>query len=283
MAPLITRGLLGTNLGRSRAKNLHELLGDLYGLDITYTPMDLVDRPTPVSIQQELARCRDSGFTGVNMTHPYKQEAFSCVKTMPHVPKGLTSVNTVRFKEGEMSADNTDYTGCCRSFINQFGSEFKPGRVVMLGAGGVGVAIACALRELKAEELTVFDVRKELAAQLVAQMRDGSMPIRLAETDLSKEIEQADGLVNATPIGMFHYPGNPFPPTGIKNQSWAFDAVYTPEHTEFISNCKEQGIRTLSGFHLFLYQGIDAFRHVTGIDAEKTEVETLFLRHFPLE
>ena len=96
-------------------------------------------------------------------------------------------------------------------------------------------------------------------------------------------MEQADGLVNATPIGMFQYPGNPFPADEIKNQSWAFDAIYTPENTEFLNTCRKLEIETLSGFYLFLYQGLDAFKHFTGIDADAVHVEPIFLKRYPLE
>jgi shikimate dehydrogenase len=283
MPQTIKLGLLGNNLGRSRAKDLNELLGELHGLNVTYEPMDLIDRPGNVSIKQELERCRDLGFRAVNVTHPYKREAFSCVSTMKHFPDGLTSINTVLFNDGQMLADNTDFSGCCRSFRNLFGSGFKPGRVLMLGAGGVGVAIAYALKEIGAEELVIFDINKDISTDLVEQFQGARTSIRLAEPDLIDEMEQADGLVNATPIGMFQYPGNPFPIAGIKSQSWAFDAIYTPENTEFLDVCRKRRIETLSGFYLFLYQGLDAFKHFTGIDAAAEDVEPIFLKRYPLE
>lgn len=283
MSETIKLGLLGNNLGRSRAKNLHELLGEMYGIHVTYEPMDLKGREQPVSIRAELERCRDEGYRAVNVTHPYKREAFAFVRTMPAFPQGLTSVNTVLFNDDGMLADNTDYSGCCRAFRSHFGENFKPGRVLMLGTGGVGVAIAYAMQTLEAEELVVSDTNQELAAELVAQMKEGPLPVRLASDDLLLEMEQAQGLVNATPIGMFQYPGCVFPKTGLNSQRWAFDAVYTPENTEFLDACRNRGIDTLSGFKLFLFQGLDAFHHFTGITPEAEKVESAFLDRFPLE
>lgn len=283
MSRTIKLGLLGNNLGRSRAKNLHELLGEIHGLNITYSPMDLLARPTPVSISGELERCRAEGFLGVNVTHPFKREAFDFVVALPGFPRGLTSVNTVLFAPEGMMADNTDYTGCCRAFLSQFGAGFKPGRTLMLGAGGVGVAIAYALLKLGAEELVVFDTNAQLAESLIRQMSVAGMRIRLAGPDLAEEMRLAQGLVNATPIGMFQYPGNPFPPAGFGTQQWAFDAVYTPENTEFLQECRRRKIDTLSGFYLFLYQGLDAFVRFTGIVAEADATEREFLKRFPLE
>lgn len=283
MTQRIKLGLLGNNLGRSRAKDLHELLGELNNLKVSYEPMDLFDRADPVSIGQELKRCREMGYRGVNVTHPYKRDALNFVTTMQHFPEGLASVNTVLFKKQEMLADNTDYSGCCRSFEQLFNNQFRPGRVLMLGAGGVGVAIAYALRKVGADELIIFDTQENLSKSLVEQLKGGHMTVRLAEPDLLMEMERADGLVNATPVGMFQYPGNPFPSEGIENQLWAFDAVYTPENTEFLNQCRTKEINTLSGFYLFLYQGLDAFKHFTGIDADAKRVEPAFLERFPLE
>ena len=283
MSGMIKLGLLGNKLAKSRAKNLHELLGRLYGVSVNYEPMDLADREKPVSIQVELKRCSEHGFSGVNVTHPYKREAFAVVEKVPTFPEGLTSVNTVLFKDSGMIAVNTDYSGCCRAFRAGFGDTFKPGRVLMLGAGGVGVAIAFALKYLGAKELVVGDIDIDLARALVKQLSSGNMPVRLAGEDLAGEMGLADGLVNATPVGMFQYPGCVFPKGAIGRQQWAFDAVYTPENTEFLRVCRQIGIATLSGFQLFLFQGLDAFWHFTGIDPDAKTVERRFLEEFPLE
>jgi shikimate dehydrogenase len=245
--------------------------------------MDLLKSSGAVSIAAELERCRAEGFTGVNVTHPYKQKALAHVTTVPDFPEGLTSVNTVLFTPETMLADNTDFSGFCRAFAGQFGRDFKPGRVLTLGAGGVGVAIAHGLKRLGADELVVHDIRRETAQDLVERLSEVNLPARLAQADLVAEMQKADGLVNATPIGMFQYPGNPFPAEGFSRQRWAFDAVYTPENTEFLQHCRQRGIKTLSGFHLFLYQGLDAFKHFTGVTAEVGKVERLFLERYPLE
>ena len=283
MSKRIKLGLLGNNLGRSRAKDLHELLGEMYGLDVTYQPMDLLNQKKPVAIAAELARCRAEGFCGVNVTHPYKRGAFHQVETVPGFPKGLTSVNTVLFRDTGTVADNTDFTGCCRALRCHFGDGFQPGRVLMFGAGGAGVAIAYALKRLGVEELVIHDINGNVARELVNQLLACNRSARLADPDLVAEMQQADGLINATPIGMFQYPGNPFPKQGFSAQRWAFDAVYTPEMTEFLKKCRQCGIEILTGFHLFLYQGLDAFERFTGITPDETTVKRTFLERFPLE
>jgi len=283
MTSEIKLGLLGNGIGRSRAKALHELIGELYGLNVRYWPMDL-GKQANVSIGDELVRCRNEGYHGVNVTHPYKRDAFKCVSVLPGFPQGLTSVNTVLLEPGQMLGDNTDYTGFCRAFAMRFGQEHKPGRIIMLGSGGVGLAIAYGLHSLKASELVIYDINTQAAQSLVENLKNTSLSARIADSaDLVDEMRCADGLINATPMGMFQYPGNPFPKEGFANQKWAFDAVYTPENTEFLKQCSSSGIDIVSGFQLFLYQGLDAFNRFTHIDVDAVEVEKAFLCRYPLE
>lgn len=282
MASIIKLGLLGNGIGRSRAKNLHELLGRECGLSLNYQLMDLAGHDAPVDIARELQRCRDEGFRGVNITHPYKREAFIDVVTGAGFPKGLTSVNTVVFDEDANIAINTDYSGFCRGYQNQFGHD-AAGKVLMLGTGGVGLAIAFGLMHHGATELVLRDKNPAAAQSLLDQLQDTGLSVRLSGDDLIAEMQAADGLINATPIGMFQYPGSAFPEAGFANQRWAFDAVYTPENTQFLQQCRQRGIETLSGFKLFLYQGLDAFELFTGVSMDGKAIESLFLSQYPLE
>jgi len=282
MSTSLKLGLLGNGIGRSRVGLLHEMIGRLCGLDVSYQLMDLSDRKS-VIIEDELRRCRDEGFRGVNVTHPYKLEAYDCVTTSPDFPRGLSAVNTVLFEGDAMQADNTDFSGFCIAFRNHFGADFKPGKVLMLGAGGVSRAIAFGLQTLGTTELIVYDTQPRNADGLLSSLRDTEMPARLAGADLVVEMRHADGLVNATPVGMYQYPGSPFPEQGYARQRWGFDSVYTPENTEFMQRCNAHGIETLSGFKLFLYQGIDAFSRFSGRTVSAKQVESTFLQDYPLE
>ncbi len=82
-------------------------------------------------------------------------------------------------------------------------------------------------------------------------------------------------------MGIHFNPGNPFPKEGFANQQWAFDAIYTPENTEFMQCCRANKMDTLSGFKLFMYQGVDAFKLFTGIQLDVNETEKNYLKHFP--
>lgn len=281
MKEKIKLGLLGNGIGRSSSKLLHELIGEVYNLDVHYELMDLSHKKN-VNIEEELNYCKKEGFNGVNVTHPYKMEAFKCVKVLDSFPNGLTSVNTVLLKNKELEADNTDYIGFCDAYIKEFSQDKKPGKVLMLGTGGVGLAIGHGLFKLGVEELIVYDKNEQLAYDLIKVLKQTGLNVKVMEGSLVETMKKVDGLINATPIGMFQYPGNPFPKEGFLNQMWAFDAVYTPVNTEFLKSCKNNGITTISGFKLFLYQGLAAFSKFSGLDIDSKIIEKIYLERYPL-
>ena len=99
---------------------------------------------------------------------------------------------------------------------------------------------------------------------------------------LCKSVEEAatgaDGLVNATPVGMHQHPGTPIPKAMIGGQSWAFDAVYTPVETRLLLDAMDAGLEVLSGYELFFYQGIDAFEVFTGLRVDEARLREALAR-----
>lgn len=276
MSEQLKLGLLGNGISRTSSPKLHCLLGELIGRPTDYELMDLAELPGEVNIGDELKKCADAGFDGVNVTHPYKIKAFSCVDEHNVLPDGLRSINTVIFRDGKMIGDNTDFTGFCRGFQNICGADAKPGKVLQLGAGGVGVALAFGLDRLGAEEVVLYDRSESAASSLIELLKENGTNARLADEDLVAEMKTCGGLVNATPVGMYQYPGNPFPADGMGNQKWCFDAVYTPMETEFIQACRANNMTIVSGFQLFFFQGVNAFEKFSG---QSIDVETALKKY----
>lgn len=258
---------------------LHEMLGRIIGVEVSYTPIDLDDHPTIGAIEQ-LDMCKKAGFRGVNVTHPFKQDARAFCDDTTSLPTTLHSINTVLFNDSTVVGANTDYTGFKHAFQHKLDMG-TPSRVFMLGAGGVGIAIATGLMELGLQELIISDPNEETLERTLKLFRDTSMTVTEAP-HIEDAMQWADGLVNASPVGMHQYRGNPFPEQFIQSQSWAFDAVYTPENTDFLRSCRNRNIRTLSGFQLFFHQGIDAFQLFTGLTVDADFAERQFLQEHPL-
>ena len=261
-AATVRLGLIGDNIRDSRSPDLHRLAGQLCRLDVEYTL--LVPRELGMSFDEIFDRCRADELNGVNITYPYKEQVIGRLASRNADVARVGSSNTVVFAPGGPVGHNTDYLG----FIDAYDAHFhgqSAGRVAIVGAGGVGRAIAFALAALGSSELRVIDTDRERAAKLGTALSElPHAPAVRVESDIASALRDADGVVNCTPIGMFGRPGSAVPAHLFGGQSWAFDAVYTPIETEFLRGARAAGMDTLSGYELFFQQGIKAFELFTG-------------------
>lgn len=260
--PAIRLGLIGDNIAKSQAPNLHRAAGRLCGLDLTYEL--LVPRHLSLEFDAVFDLARDQGFRGLNITYPYKEEVVRRLRIDDPNVRSIAACNTVLFGSPQPTGANTDYSGFIAAFRNRSGTA-SPGVVAMAGSGGVGKAIGFALLCLGASTLRLFDTDR-IKAENLARAIDAVCPG--FDVQVCDSIEQAsngaEGLVNATPLGMAGYGGSAFPKTLLNGRRWAFDAVYTPIDTPFMLGAREAGLSIMSGYELFFHQGVDAFAILTG-------------------
>lgn len=260
----IRLGLIGDNIAASSSPALHRIAGRLSGLAVTYDLLRPGDRGA--SFEEMLSWAETAGYRGVNITYPYKERVIAYIDVPDPAVRAIGACNTVLFGGGKPVGWNTDYSGFVAAYRQSFGQRL-PGRVAMAGTGGVGRAIAFALCQLGASELRLFDIDAAKAKAMAQALR--ALPSATTVTtaaSIEEAAKDAEGLVNSTPMGMVGIGGCPFPEATIAGRRWAFDAVYTPVDTPFMVAAGAAGLDLLSGYELFFYQGVDAFRHFTGKD-----------------
>lgn len=258
--PVVRLGLIGDNIAASRTPALHEAAAPLIGRRVRYER--LAPRALGLDFDAVFQRARAEGFRGLNVTYPYKERVVAKLRIEDPRVARLGAVNTVLFEPDGPVGWNTDYTGFLSAWRGAFG-DARPGVVCMIGAGGVGKAVAFALAELGATEMRLAE-RDLPKAQALAEALRGEGLAASAWTDAAAAAAGADGLVNSTPVGMDGYPGTPLPRAAMAGASWAFDAVYTPIDTQFLRDAAAAGLRTLSGYELFFHQAHHAFAHFHG-------------------
>ena len=86
----------------------------------------------------------------------------------------------------------------------------------------------------------------------------------------------ADGMVNATPVGMAKFPGLPLPADLLSPDLWVADIVYFPLQTQLLVEAKKRGCRTLSGAGMAVFQAAGAFRLFSGAEPDASRM----LAHF---
>ena len=264
----IRLGLIGDNIAASRAPDLHHAAARLCGIDVHYER--LVPRDLGLSFDALVDRAKSDGLRGLNITYPYKERILPRVTIEDAAVRAIGACNTVLF--GEPTAGlNTDYTGFVSGFRERFG-ESSPGVVAIAGCGGAGKAVTFALASLGATSIRLFDADQTKARGLETALQNFGAKSVVAAGSLPEACEGATGLINCTPLGMVGYDGNAFEGIPSKGRAWIFDAVYTPLETPFLKEGEAAGVETLSGYELFLYQGIHAFKLFTGHDVDAREL-----------
>ncbi|MCZ4261675.1 shikimate dehydrogenase [Limimaricola sp. G21655-S1] len=254
-------GLIGDNIRASRSPLLHRIAGEMLGIPTVYDSL----------IPAELGHDFDAVFAdcavtraGINVTYPYKEVAARKVTVDDPLVRGIGAVNTVLFEADGPKGHNTDFTGFKAAHARVRGAA-APGTVLMIGTGGVGRAVAFGLAGLGATALRLVDRDRAKAETLAVELRAATpaMTVEVAG-DAEAAARGCDGLINCTPLGMDGYPGTPLPRAAMAGAAWAFDAVYTPEDTLFLTDAAAEGLQIISGWELYFYQGVHASRLFTG-------------------
>ena len=277
MTGSILIGLIGSAIQASRSPALHEQEAAALSLRYLYKLIDL-DQPGlgPEALPELLTAAERMGFAGLNITHPCKQAVIPLLHELSPDARDLGAVNTVLLRDGRRIGHNTDWYGFAESFRRGL-PDVKRGRVVQFGAGGAGAAVAHAALTLGVELLTLIDTdpsrARSVADGLCARFGSGRA---VAGGDAAAAVALADGVINATPIGMANHPGLPFPADWLHPGLFVAEVVYFPLETALLRAAKAAGCRTLDGGGMAVFQAAEAFRLFTGLMPDPERM----LRHF---
>ncbi|MDZ4136997.1 MAG: shikimate dehydrogenase [Paracoccaceae bacterium] len=270
MSDTIRLGLIGDNIAQSQAPRLHRLAGAQNAQSVTYDR--LVPRDMDLEFDALFDHVAASGYRGINVTYPYKERAAARVEIADPLVRAIGAVNTVVFGAGAPQGFNTDYSGFIAAYRLVRG-DAEPGTTCMIGAGGVGRAVAFGLIALGVPEIRLVDrdlPKAEILAQALRAAKPG-LVVRVSE-DAVALASGSVGLINCTPVGMVGYDGTPLPSPAMQGAKWVFDAVYTPVNTRFLQDAAAHGLDVISGYELFIGQGVDAWAIFTGLPLDPAKL-----------
>lgn len=270
-------GLIGYGIQGSLTPSMHEREGEEQGLRTIYKKIDLQQLGLGAEALPELLTAAERmGFAGLNITFPVKQAVIPLLNELSDNSRALGAVNTVVLRDGKRSGHNTDLFGYAENLKRGL-PDVKRDRVVQVGAGGAGSAVAEALMQLGVGQLTVFDTdaarAQHVASDLASRHGEGRAT---AGTDLRAALAEADGLVNTTPVGMAKIPGTPVPPELLRPELWVSEIIYFPIETELLKRARALGCRTLDGGGMAVFQAVRAFQLFTGREPDAERMR----RHF---
>jgi shikimate dehydrogenase len=270
-------GLIGAGIQQSLTPSLHEAEGDAQGLRIQYRVLDLdVLALGETALPRLLEVARLAGFAGVNVTFPCKQAVIPLLDALSDDARAMNAVNTVVFRDGRATGHNTDASGFAAGLKRGLpGASLE--RVALVGAGGAGSAVAHAMLALGTKELRIVDAAPERADELArgaAERFRGRTIVAVASA--RDALAGADGVINATPIGMAKLPGVAVDPSFLAASQWVADCVYRPIDTALLQAARTRGCRTLDGGGMAVGQAVDAFRLFTGLEPDAARMTRIF-------
>lgn len=270
-------GLVGRAILASRSPWLHEQEARAQGLSLDYELFDFDARGWADDELAPLVRQLVTlGFSGFNVTYPFKQAIIPLLDGLDRTAAMVNAVNTVSIRDGRLTGYNTDMAGFEESVRRGLpGADL--GRVLQVGAGGAGSAVAGAMLALGTSHLTVADLDLAKAGKLVARFARLFPEVEL----VSKQIEAVSpegysGVVNASPVGMAKSPGVPVDADLLEPGQWVADIVYFPLETELLRRARSAGCRTLDGSGMVINQAALAFEIITGRSADVERMRRSF-------
>lgn len=266
--------LLGYPVGHSMSAVMHNAAFRELGLDYRYELKSVPPDELGALVASQL---RGTDFAGASVTIPHKLAIIEHLDGVDPSALRIGAVNTIVNEDGRLKGFNTDGVGALRGMTEAYG-EVEEARVVMVGAGGaaraVGYHLSTGVRELTIANRTLGRA-EELAKSLSAnpECRAAVRSIPLERDALRAAIEEADILVNGTPLGMHPKTDDtPVQKEMLHPGLLVFDLVYNPIKTRLLREAEEAGAAILPGVNMLVYQGAAAFKMWTGVDSP---VETM--------
>lgn len=265
--------LFGHPVKHSFSPVMHNTAFTYLGLNYVYTAFDVL----PANLEAAVKAIKVLNLAGVNLTIPHKEKALSFLDCLDQTAELTGAVNTVVNREGELAGYNTDGPGFIRSLKEDCSFNAENKAVLLVGAGGAARAVGMQLALAGASVIGILNRSSERATSLARSIQNstGTQTVVLpwpgeerpdGDRELAHFFENAELVVNCTPVGMHGMPGQlpPLPYHLARPGQVACDLVYNPPETPFMEKFRQRGCTTASGMGMLLHQGALAFELWTG-------------------
>ncbi len=200
------------------------------------------------------------GGRGLNITVPFKLEAYVLANTLSPRAAAAGAVNTLRVDAGGLYGDNTDGVGLVRDIESNLGLALASRRVLLLGAGGAARGVILPLLQAKIAEITIVNRTAERAVELADHFAQAAADAGCRLIGGGKEAAQHifDVVINATASSLTaELPV--FNECVLSPNTLAYDMMYGPQPTVFMSYAQRYGARIADGLGMLVEQAAEAF------------------------
>ena len=274
-------GLLGQPVNHSLSPIMHNAAYEEMGLNWCYVAMPCESK----NLKKVTKALRYLNWKGLNVTIPHKQEVLKACNKLTEIANEIQAVNTlIPEKNNQWIGANTDVEGFLTPLKDH---NLKDKSVLVIGCGGSARAVIMGLSSLNIKKVTIIG-RNEISLDIFI----ASMSNLLSKKEISIEginnkklnvtpyIEEADLIINTTPIGM-HTENNQQGNTPLGDEIWdclsnktiLYDLIYTPRPTHWLKLGQQKNCFTIDGLDMLVEQGAFSIRLWSGF--KDIPVETM--------
>lgn len=242
---MIKLALIGKNLAHTQSPKVHEEIMRRNDIDGQYTKIDI----SCEDIESVLNELKTNGYRGVNVTSPYKETILPYLDELDERVKYIGATNTILFKDGKIYGYNTDYLGFI-ALLNDNDITVKGKDVVVLGSGGAARAVAKALIDLGAYDLTFVTRNKQLFHNIYSTSYEF----------FEESPQEHDIIINCTPVGQFPDTDKSPLPKETVNADCVIDLIYNPKKSKLLKYAEENGAIIINGHRMLVKQALESHK-----------------------
>ena len=246
-----TYAVIGHPIEHSRSPDIHALFAAQTGQDMHYERRSAPVDGFAASIRAFFA----AGGAGLNVTLPFKQEAFERADTLSERAKRASAVNTLMARGDEIHGDNTDGAGLVADLTGRLGTDLAGTHVLILGAGGAVRGVVPNLFAAGVARITVAN-RTRGKSRAIAESCHGMGPI--AACGLAEAPFDADLVINAISAGL----AGEMPALDdrvLTRARTVYDMIYADTITPFLCWARDRGVAGEDGFGMLVEQAAESF------------------------
>ncbi len=274
-----TCGIIGNPVEHTMSPVIHNTLSQIMGINMAYVPFHVKDGQLEAAVKGAYGL----NILGMNVTVPYKSDVVAQLAEIDPLAEKIGAVNTLVRTEGGYKGYNTDMTGLLRAMKSD-GINIEGEEVIILGAGGVGRAVAflCAAngadkvyllnRSVEKADSVAAEVNKALATEHVEPM---------ALSDYQKLLRGAENryvVIQCTSVGLSPNVNDVVIADGdfYHYIRFGYDLIYSPRETQFMKYVTDNGGMAFNGLRMLLYQALDAFELWNGCKVSDENAQQIY-------
>jgi shikimate dehydrogenase len=241
--------IIGDPVAQVKAPEVFNTLFSDHGIDAVLVPLKLAAADLPGFLQHGM---KAQNVKGLWATIPHKAQLFDLLRPSDPVAQVAGAVNAVRrLDDGGLDAALFDGIGFVKG-LDHAGIDVRGKRVLIVGAGGGGHAVAAAVAQRQPSTLTVYNRTSERAKSLAARL----VPLMQGQVIVAQTSDASgyDVAINCTSQGLKAGDALPFDPRRMAQGCAVVDIIMSKEPTALLQSARAHGLQAEPGFEMLIQQ-----------------------------